>query len=336
MEGETQASIQQQFSLWNERILPSLDNNIKCGNSLVDPDFYEWELDFGEQKKVRPFSWSKAFPEVFTAGGFDAVIGNPPYVRQEMLGNQKEYFRQKYRVWHGMADLYSYFIECGIGLLNENGLFGIIVANKWMRANYGEPLRKWIKTRNIKEIIDFGDLQVFKGATTDPCILICGKVEVEPMISVTTLKTLSFDSLEKYVGENRVSVNQSSLDDAGWNLGTDSEQQLLEKIKNAGIPLSEYVKGRIYRGVLTGLNEAFVIDEATKERLILEDPHSAEVIKPFLAGKDIKRYQLPKSEKYLIFTRRGTDINSYPSIKNHLLQFKKQLMPRPKDFTGDK
>ena len=89
MEGETQASIQQQFSLWNERVLPSLDDNIRCGNSLVDLDFYDNEFDFGWERKVKPFSWEKAFPEVFTKGGFDAVIGNPPYVRQELLGDHK-------------------------------------------------------------------------------------------------------------------------------------------------------------------------------------------------------------------------------------------------------
>jgi len=92
------------------------------------------------------------------------------------------------------------------------------------------------------------------------------------------------------------------------------------------------VKGKIYRGVLTGLNEAFVIDTATRNRLIAEDPRSAEVIKPFLAGRDIKRYQEPKSDKFLIFTKRGIDINAFPAIKNHLLQFKKQLMPKPKDL----
>ena len=336
LEGETLASIQQQFSLWNERVLPSLDDNIRSGNSLIGLDFYDTELDFGEPKKIKPFSWEKNFPAVFARGGFDVVIGNPPYVRQELLGDQKNYYRQRYKVYHGVADLYTYFFERGAGLLNETGIFGIIVANKWMRAGYGEPLRRWLKTQNIQQIIDFGDLQVFQGATTYPCIFISAKGPVESAIEITAMKTLDFDSLEGYVAEHRVTIGQSSLDDAGWNLGSETEQQLLAKIKAAGIPLGEYVKGKIYRGVLTGLNEAFVIDSATRERLVAEDPRSAEVIKPFLAGRDIKRYQEPKSEKFLIFTKRGIDINAFPAIKNYLLQFKKQLMPKPKDFTGDK
>ena len=198
-------------------------------------------------------------------------------------------------MYHGVADLYTYFFERGIGLLNPNGLFGMIVANKWMRAGYGEPLRLWLKSRNIKEIIDFGDLQVFQGATTYPCIFICGKGEVEKQLAVTAMKTLGFESLSGYVAYHRKLIDQASLDNSGWNLGSEEEQQLLLKIRQAGIPLGDYVKGKIYYGIKTGLNEAFVIDAITRDRLIAEDPRSAEVIKPFLAGRDIKRYQQPKS-----------------------------------------
>ncbi len=342
LEGETHASIQQQFALWNERVLPSLDDNIRSGNSLIGLDFYDLELDFGEPKKIKPFSWEKSFPAVFAQGGFDVVIGNPPYVRQELLGDQKNYFRQKYKVYHGVADLYTYFFERGLGLLSEQGLFGIIVANKWMRAAYGEPLRRWLKSQNIKQIIDFGDLQVFQGATTYPCIFISGKGAVESAIEVTAMKTLTFDSLSGYVDEHHVNIDQSSLDDAGWNLGSETEQQLLTKIRSAGIPLGEYVKGKIFYGIKTGLNEAFVIDAATHDRLIAEDPRSAGVIKPFLAGRDIKRYREPKSDKFLIFfpkgfTDRKRNGKGYPwrwmqenftSIANHLAPFEADAKKR--------
>lgn len=336
MEGETQASISQQLSMFNERVLPTLDNNIKSGNSLIDLDFYDTQLDFGEEKKVRPFSWKKAFPEVFANGGFDAVIGNPPYVRQELLGEFKPYYQSHYSVFHGMADLYSYFIEKGLKLLKSSGIFGVIVANKWMRANYGEPLRKFLKNQSIYEIIDFGDLPVFESATTYPCILLAGPSHFSnTRFPLTNVKSLQFDSLSVYIAENQQEIAKSSLDDSGWNLAGEAEQKLLEKIRNAGVPLGEYVKGKIFYGIKTGLNEAFVIDEATKNRLIEEDPRSAELIKPFLAGKDIKRYQPPKSNKYLIFTRRGVQIENYPAIFNHLLQYKTQLMPKPKDWKGE-
>ncbi|MEO5643160.1 MAG: DNA methyltransferase [Bacteroidia bacterium] len=337
MEGETEASIKQQVSMFHERVLPDLDNNVKCGNSLIDTDIYDSEIDFGEEKKIKPFNWKKQFPQVFKQAGFDAVIGNPPYVRQELLDiTQKEYFSQKYKVHHGAADLYTYFFEKGIGLLNEKGIFGIIVASKWMKASYGEPLRKWVKNQNIYEIIDFGGLPVFQGVTTYPCIFISGNNKIEKTIHVTNVKTLHFDSLEKYIVQNKIKLSQQSLDDIGWNLASDKEQKLLTKIKSSGVPLKLFVKGKIYRGILTGLNEAFVIDAEVKRALIKEDKGSAELIKPFLVGKDIKRYMPPQSDKFVIFTKRGTNINNYPAIKRHLFQFKKQLSPKPKDFKGQK
>lgn len=382
MEGETEASINSQLRLFNERVLPTLDDNIKSGNSLVDEDFYAGELDFGEERKVKPFNWQRAFPGVFNIKttdpepkarlrralhsamkadeellyamkeydnrlddpdksygriGFDVVIGNPPYVRQELLGLQKMYFQNKYRVYHGMADLYSYFIERGIQLLKPDGLFGMIVANKWMRANYGEPLRKFLKEQSIHEIIDFGDLPVFESATTYPCIVIAGKPEKSnKKFRLTIAKTLQFESLSEYVTNNFSVLKKESLDDKGWNLAGEDEQKLLKKIHSAGIPLGEYVNGHIYYGIKTGLNEAFVIEKDTRQKLIEEDPRSAEIIKPFLAGRDIKRYQPSLCDRYLILFPKGFTNNygnkprnawkwlheNYPAIAKHLTPFK--------------
>ncbi len=335
MEGETSASISEQLALFHERVLPTLDSNIKSGNSLIDTDFYESKLDFGEDRKIKPFSWQKAFPEVFKQGGFDAVIGNPPYVRQELLGDQKDYFASKYLVYHGMADLYSYFIEKGIGLLKPNGLFGIIVANKWMRANYGEPLRKWLKKTAIEQIIDFGDLQIFQGATTYPCILICKNSQFLNTLDVTTIRTLDFSSLENYINDFSASMQQSSLEDSNWNLSSDRDQGLLHKLKEGGIELGELIKGNIFRGILSGLDEAFVINASIREALILADKNSDEIIKPYMAGKDIKRYQIPKQNKFIIFMPKGFTKQrslgykspwkwfeeNYPSVAAHLKQF---------------
>lgn len=335
MEGETEASINQQFRLFNERVLPTLDNNIKSGNSLIDTDFYDSQIDFGEEKKVKPFSWETAFSEVFKQGGFDVVIGNPPYVRQEMLGKQKDYFREHYQVYHGMADLYSYFVEKSLKLVNQDGLYGVIVANKWMRANYGELLRRFLKGHHLYEIIDFGDLSVFETATTYPCIMIAGKPGKDNgQIKLTIPKTLKFSSLTDYVQQNHSFLNKESLDDGGWSLAEENSQLLLAKVQKAGIPLKTYVKGKILYGIKTGFNKAFVIDNETKDRLITEDPNSAEIIKHFLAGRDIKRYQEPHSEKFLIFAKRGINIKKYPAILKHLENYKAQLTPKPKEWTG--
>ncbi len=337
LEGENDETISKQLKLFQERALPDLSNNIKCGNSLIGWDILNDASGLTQEAidRINPFDWEKEFPVVFQGGGFSVVIGNPPYVRQEVLGEFKGYFQKHYKVYQGTADLYTYFIERGVSLLRDGGVFSYIVANKWMRANYGQPLRTWLKKQCIEEIIDFGDLQVFQGATTYPCIIRITKSAPKTSFDVTQVKTLMFPNLNDYVKENHYSVNQPALDDDGWSLADESTQALLDKLKGTGVPLGEYVHGKIYRGVLTGLNEAFVIDAQTRERLIAEDPKSLELIKPFLVGRDIKRYQQPQNDKYLIFTRHGVNINDYPAIKQYLSQFKERLMPKPKDWPGD-
>ncbi len=344
LEQETEETLRTNMSLFHERALPDLGGNIKCGNSLIGPDYFEGKMAFlteDERYLVNTFDWKAAFPAVFTAkeAGFDAVIGNPPYVRQELLGDFKNYFESRYKTYNGVADLYVYFIEKAVSLLKEEGLFSYIVSNKWMRANYGEAFRNWLVKRNIVELVDFGDLPVFKGVTTYPCILtIKGNADSMAAKSLTAvdIKTLEFASLAEHVKKHSFNVDKKSLPDSGWHLADKRTHKLLDKIKAAGIPLGEYFEGKIYRGVLTGLNEAFVIDDATRKKLIAEDPKSKELIKPFLRGRDIKRYSITDEKLFLIFTRHGVNINNYPAIKRHLLQYKEQLMPKPPTYKGKK
>ena len=301
------------------------------------------KLDEIKSNKIyqNAFEWRFEFPEVLNHNGdflgFDVVIGNPPYIRQEAFSADKPYLQQHYQTAAGTADLFVYFVERGMNVLAQNGQFIYILPNKWMRAGYGKNLRNWVGQFSIESIVDFGDLPVFEEATTYPCIWHMSKTaNAEPNFKATTIESLDFEvSLGEYVKQNQFEVNQSLLPENGWTLVNDKIQRLLEKIKSQGTPLGEYVEGKIYRGVLTGYNEAFVIDEATKNQLIEEDPKSAEIIKPFLAGRDIKRYQQPKSDKYLIFTRRGINIDEYPAILNYLSQNKTKLEPKPKDHKGD-
>ena len=331
LEGETG-----QLSLGFERVLPDLDQNIRCGNSLIGWDYFKGQMfpDEEEIQRVNPFDWQRAFPHVFAAGGFDAVIGNPPYIRQESLGEDKPYYQSIYEVFTGTADIYSYFIEKGIKLLAPGGQFSYIVANKWLRAKYGFKLRQWLKTKCIEEITDFGDLPVFTGATTYPLILRVSNNPPHFQPRVTTVDTLDFVSLQEYVAVHGEIADQTCFEEDGWSLAGKQTQDLLAKLRQNSIPLGEYVHGKVYRGILTGLNKAFVIDQATKDRLITEDPRSAELIKPFAQGRDIKRYAPIPVKQYLIFTRRGIKINDYPAIKTYLSQFKDELMPKPANWKG--
>ncbi len=346
LEGENEQSIGKQIDLFRERVLPDLSDNIKCGNSLIGPDFYRHRQAnlFNEEEafRINAFDWQKEFAGIMQAGGFDAVIGNPPYVRQEGLGEYKSYFQEKYEVYHGIADLYAYFIEKGISLLKTGGYFSYIVANKWLRANYGSPLRGWLRKRQIVQIVDFGDLPVFKQATTYPCVLVARNHPAGTDFRAVSVDTLDFVDLEEYVKNNAFDVPVSALNDNGWALVEPASQALLDKLRNQGVPLSEYVDGKIYYGIKTGLNEAFVIDANTRQKLIEADPQSDAVIKPFLFGRDIKRYQPLKTEKYLILFPKGFTQsrisandkpwdwikNNFPAIAAHLEPYKEKAEKR--------
>lgn len=341
-------------SIQKDTPLNKLENNIACGNSLISGTEDELRKYFGDDwEEQRPFDWEEEFSEIMNGGGFDVVIGNPPYVRQEELSEIKSYLQKNYEVYHSMADLFVYFFEREMDMLTEGGYFGMIVSNKWLRAGYGINLRNFISKFWIEKFIDFGDLRVFPDATIYPCIIILRKInKSNPKIQVCKMETLSFDSLESYVEKNQFSVNQNELGEKEWSIQSANANQLLKKITSSGIELEKYSNSRIYRGILTGLNEAFVIDEKTKLELISEDPASAEIIKPIISGSEIKRYGIFPKSKYLIFipwhfplhkvnSVSGASKNAeilfkeqYPVIYNYLITYKEKLEKRNKVETG--
>lgn len=291
------------------------------------------------------FEWRFEFPEVLddqgNYKGFDVVIGNPPYVRQEELGDLKPFLKTHFTAFSGTADLYTYFIEQGVRLNKRNGYFHYIVANKWMRANYGKPLRSWLQQKQITAITDFGDLPVFEEATTYPCLLEIKKNEKPTVFKALEIESLPVENFDMLEEEKGFEVDATKLSEEGWSLVPLKTQKLLEKLKNNGVALGEYVNGQIYYGIKTGYNTAFVIDEDTKTQLIEEDKSSAELIKPFLAGRDIKRYQVPQTNNYLILVKngqtnekRGKDepwewfSKTYSAVARYLSQFEDKAKAR--------
>jgi len=276
--------------------------------------------------------------------GFDIVIGNPPYVRQEAIKEQKPKLKPHYpHSYSGTADLYVYFYERSFQLLKPGGCLSFITSNKWFRARYGQDLRQYMATHTeMRQIIDFGDEDVFD-ALAYPTIVIA-TLRAKPVAAdkaVNDVRVLNWDSgnedhqvsdLPEVFAREGFSVPQTALKPSGWQLEPPTERRLLERIRKASQPLGDYCAGRFYYGIKTGLNEAFVLTREQRDALIVEDPASVEVIKPFLRGRDVKRWNINSQDLWLIFTRRGVDIDKLPAIKRHLFAFKKQLEPRPNNW----
>ena len=318
------------LSLWlrtaqPNRKLNDLNSNIKCGNSLIDDPAIAGD---------KAFNWQQAFPKVFEKGGFDVIIGNPPYVRQELFKEIKPYLEKNYKCYNSVADLYTYFIELGIKLINEEGKFSFILPNKFLKATYGNEIKQVIKKDSSIEIIyDFDDYPVFLDATTYPLIFVLSKSKSFDKFRFSSInkKTLEFP-IDKLI-ENEIQVSYDMLKDSGeWNFINDKLENIFFKIRNQSTELSDFISKKVFLGIKTGKNEAFIIDNEIRKSIVNLNPKESEIILPIATGKEIYRYKYINNEKYLIFTKYDIDIkNLYPATFNWLEKFETDLLKR-----GDK
>ena len=248
------------------------------------------------------------FPDV--KDGFSIVIANPPYIRQEEIKEQKPALQaQGYEVWNSTSDLYTYFYERAWQLLSPGGVACYISSNKFMRAQYGQKLCGFLAKQSMVElIVDLGGQKVFESATVDTCIVKFRRNQSPKghmVLEVPTGSDFTADTpLPAYVLAHGTSILQQKLETWPWTIATDAVLQLKQKIAVSGTPLKEWGVN-IYRGILTGLNEAFVVDTLTKEKLCREDPRSVEVLKPLLRGRDISRYTVDWAGQWLILIESG-------------------------------
>jgi type I restriction-modification system DNA methylase subunit len=263
--------------------------------------------------------------------GFDIVIGNPPYVRQEQIKELKPTLQKQFSCYTGVADLFVYFFERGYQLLNTGGVLSYICSNKYFRSGYGEKLRDFLgKNTTIQQLVDFGDTDVFT-AIAYPSIILFSKEKASKNAQLKALSWQQTEDLKDFPNvfdAQNFLMPQSALKADGWRLENTQVLDLLAKLQNAGKPLGEYVNGKFYTGIKTGLNEAFIIKKEEKNTLVNEDRSSLDVIKPFLRGKDIRRWQINTPEQYIIFANRGFNLDKYPSIKKHLLKYQQALSNR--------
>ena len=292
LEGETEQSLQPLFSIFHERALPDLGDNIKCGNSLIGPDFYQQPdlpaLDEEQRYRLNAFDWHAEFPEIFKAGGFDAVIGNPPYVRiQGFPREQIGYLTRKYRSATGNCDLYVSFVERAFSLLGKNGRLGKIIPNKFFRTDYGVGLRGLLsETSSVTQIVDFGADQVFP-ATTYTCLLFLRKGEnpkfayVQAKANEEALRNAAF-----------VSGDAGSLSHQPWSFENRSIQALANKLSQKTVRLLD-LPAEMSRGSSTGADTVFVFSTGA---IKIE----ADILRQPLFASDFGRYRFAIADKWRV------------------------------------
>jgi len=343
LQEETEASAQQylldfEHTARLKKLLPDLSKNIVCGNSLIGTDILDGQLFAGdEERKLNPMNFEDAFPEVMKRGGFDAIVGNPPYVRMESFKPLKDYLRQTYSSHEERADLYAYFVERANKLIKSRGRFGMIVSNKFLRAKYGRPLREFLRTNTaIIRVADFAGLPVFKGATVRTIVLVTERGSNEkpfaysPPVSPQRFSEVEtgLSSVEQVCDASAYEVSPVALTQQVWSFAKSEVNDLLDKFESQFQSLDDYVDGKVCRGVVSGLTEAFVIDAKTRAEIIRCNPDAKEIIKPFLNGRDVRRYCIDAQSNFLIYTYHGIAMKKYPAVKEYLEPFKARLKAR--------
>ncbi len=281
------------------------------------------------------FDWRVKFVEVFRDGGFDVVLANPPYVRSRLVNTEYRERRLKPvypEVYKGTADIYVFFYARAQQLLRPGGVGCFISSNKWLRADYGKKLLQHLVDRQAFRLaVDFGELPVFETAATFPAIFLWQKL---PRDGAPTHWAVVKDLQRCYDEGIRAHVSRLAEELPAAQFVKDGDRFLSPwlaarraRMRKSGGRLGELLKRQIFYGIKTGLNRAFLIDAATRARLA-EDGKSGAILKPLLRGDDVRRYEAHFRERYLIFTRRGVDIDQYPAVRAYLEAFRADLTPK--------
>jgi hypothetical protein len=316
----------------------------------------------------RFFHWEIGFPNVWSSllsaepsGGFNAVIGNPPYVRQELLGDEvKRALKANFAAFDGMADLYIYFYEQGLRLLRPGGRMSYVVTNKWLKAGYAEALRELFATRaQVEFVADFGHAKhFFPDADVFPSVVVVRKPQqgeilpADAQVCVIPRDAVPEKGLSAAVAAATYPLPRAHFTKGGWTLEPPEVVALLAKISRNGTPLTEYAGIKPLYGIKTGFNEAFLIDTSTRDRLVKDDAKCADIIKPYLRGQDIERWWSAPSRLYMILLKSSGDCAwpwsdspdeteaercfkvAYPSLYEHMKPWESFADPRSGKLRG--
>jgi type I restriction-modification system DNA methylase subunit len=332
---------EEQFQFDFGHLLPNLDMNLKSGNSLVDEDFPRQMFDYEFDAQFNPFSWKKAFPDVFKDGGFDAVIGNPPYLNIDAIWGTKDprlsYIKNRYpHIYTDKTDVLFYFLEKSVSICK--GEIGMIVSRSFLEADKAFKLREWLSSNSrVREILDFRTTEVFKGVGINTAI-----------INLTKSKSVKHASFKKWCGislpagyrastlRNKqllecISISHDKLDGTIWNFGDTKVEEILAKLDSAGEPLSSIAK--VGKGMETGSNKAFEIDEGLYQMMKSKFP---KMVFPRISNSGIKPFQLQPAKKYLLYPEDAGSFEELPEeFKNHLSLSREELEDRAAFKRGD-
>ena len=366
--------------------LPNLDYKVATGDSLTGPapenmslanplvqEIQEYQAEYlvthvdaekqelreviaelkenlqGWQANADEFVWQIEFPEVFQEGGFDIVIGNPPYVRQELIIPIKPTLKQLFpEVYAGKADLYVYFYKRGTELIRAGGSLVYISSNSFLRAGFSRKLRKFFTDKvYFHRLLDFGSVPVFK-AGVDTCIFLYENKapDGETFFAATFRDKADIPRLPEAFRERAFLMNVCDLSPNGWTLTSSEMFRLLERLENVGTPLERCIDGGFYRGLTIGCNDAFIIDESVRQHLIFEHASSDELIKPSLRGRTLKKWKVESTNEYMIVIASSVNrewpwsdarsdaeaerifAENYPAIHQHLNSYRERLIAR--------
>lgn len=291
-----------------------------------------------EHTDERPyFLWHLFFMDVFEKGGFDVIIGNPPYIQLQKMGKDADILQDAgFKTFKRTGDIYTLFYEKGIDILKDKGTLTYITSNTWMRTNFGEGLREFFVTKSNPEILlNFEDTKIFPTATVEVNIMVTKKEKWNKNLQAVAIKGdyVPGDSINDYLNAKKIVLYD--LDKESWVIVDNDDFEIKKKILEKGKIIREW-DVEFYRGFLTGFNDAFFIDEDKREELIAEDSSCDIFIKPLLRGREIRKYGYGFNDKYVIFTRRGFDINKHNSIRKHLENYRVQLEPKPDNWDSKK
>ena len=279
------------------------------------------------------FEWRFEFPEILTNEGkfegFDLVIGNPPYFSvSSMENNLQDYFaNSNYKTFTKGTDIYCLFYELGFNLLKNNNSICFITSNRFCFTNYGIDLRKYLSMKNILQIINFNDVNVFESANVGSLIMLIEKKEqtTEEIKVLDYKETSLLIPVDEAMSAKSKLISKEYFKESQWSFDDNENQKIKVKIESKGVPFIKWKGISINRGITTGLNQVFIISEEKRNEIINEDPLSSEILKPVLKGANIKRFSIIPAKQYLIYSYTGIDIKKYKGVYNYLTQFQKEL-----------